>query len=145
MASISLPAPIEARIKNRAGADTTFSGQIQDDISLCWSLLDRGLAQARKKLSQAEAKLLLDVQNATFWDASQLSIWLGGGLHHQVSDGIDLDGLDKKWGLDGPALLDKINDLTDLETVALLDWCRWMWRNHEQVGLWDGELGKFAA
>ncbi len=143
--SVSIPDTTRDRIKNRAGEDQGFSGQIQDDLALCWGLLDRGLAQARKKLTRAEAKLLLDVQNGTFFDASQLSMWIGGGLAHQVSDGIDLDGLDKKWELDGPSMLDKISALTDLETVAILDWLRWMWRNHEQNGLWDSEFAKFRG
>ncbi len=142
MASISLPAPIEARIKNRAAQDVAFSAQIQDDLSLCWAMLDRGLATARKKITRREAKLLLDVQNSTFFDSSQVSIWLHGGLHHQVSDGIALDGMDKKWEIDGPALLAKIAALTDMETIAMLDWCRWMWRNHEAEGLWTEQIDK---
>ena len=145
MASISLPKPTEARIKNRAADDTTFSGQINDDLALCWAMLDRGLATARQKLTRPEAKLLLDVQNGTFWDGTQVSIWLHGGLHHQVSDGIDLDGLDKKWELDGPAMLAKLAVLSDMETIALLDWCRWMWRHCDTAGLWDEQLAKFPA
>jgi len=141
--SVSMPDPHWDRLKNRAGEDAPISAQIAEDLSLCWGLLDRGLATARAKLTQPEAKLLLDVQNGTLWDAYQLPLWLHGGLMHQVSDGLVLDNLDEKWEIDGPALLTKIGAMTELETIALLDWCRWMWRHCDTAGHWDTELAKF--
>jgi len=142
--SVSMPDPHWDRLKSRAGEDAPISAQIAEDLSLCWGLLDRGLQTARAKLTQAEAKLLLDVQNSTFWDSSQIMLWLHGGLQHQVSDGIALDRLDQKWEIDGPAMLKKIEAMTELETVALLEWCRWMWRHcDDQAELWPAELAKF--
>jgi len=144
MASISLPKQTEEKIKTRAGERQTFSGQIHDDLSLCWALLDRGRMAIRDIFTHPEIMLLLDVQNSTFWDATQLPMWIRGGLTHQVSDGIALDGLDKKWATNGPALLAKIAALSDLETVALLDFCRDMWRHSDTPGHWDTELARFA-
>jgi len=145
MASISIPKKTEEKLKARAGEDQTFSGQINDDITLCWSLLDRGMMAVRKILSRTEIMLIIDVQNGTFWDASQLPMWIQGGLEHQVSDGIELDQLDQKWKISGPHLLEKIRAMGDLETVAILDFCRDMWRNNSIDGHWEKELARFAG
>jgi len=143
MASISLPKQTEDKIKTRAGQDQTFSGQIHDDLTLCWALLDRGRLAIREKLTRPEIMVLLDVLKGTAWDATVFPMWLRGGLSHMVSDGIALDGLDKKWQVTGPALLEKINNLEELETVALLDFCRDMWRQNDTPGHWDTELARF--
>jgi len=145
MASISIPEKTEARIKDRSGADQTFSGQINDDLTLAWALLDRGMISVRKKFTRTDIMVILDVQNGAFLDASQLSMWIHGGLLHQVADGLALDQLDQKWKISGAELLKKVTDLNDLETVSVLDWCRWMWRHNDIDGHWEKELAMFAG
>jgi len=149
MASISIPKTTEEKIKTRAGAGQTFSGQINDDLTLCWALLDRGRMAIREVFSRTEIIVLLDAQKGTVWDATQLSMWIRGGLAHQVSDSIVIDG-GRQRDLESVALLDfcrdllaKIDSLRDLETVALLDFCRDMWRHSDDPGHWDAELDRF--
>jgi hypothetical protein len=151
MASISIPKTTEEKIKIRAGAGQTFSGQINDDLTLCWALLDRGRLAIREVFTRPEIMVLLEVQHGTVWDATQLSMWIRGGLAHQVSDGIALDG-GRLRDLESVALLDfcrdllaKVNSLRDLETVALLDFCRDMWRHSDDQGYWDAELERFTG
>lgn len=102
---------------------------VHDSINY-FSLLSLGLSRAKKVLTRAEATLILDVQNGSWIDGS-LPVWLSGGLAHQVSDGCTLDGLDAKHGVDGPALVAKLEALGDLETVGLLDWA---------ARFWDGDI-----
>ena len=96
------------------------------------SLIALGLSRAKKRLTRSEALLVLDVQNSTLIDGS-LPVWISGGLAHQVADGCDLDGLDKKHGVDGAALVAKLESLGDLETVGLLDWAARFWEGDVQA------------
>lgn len=96
------------------------------------SLIALGLSRAKKKLTRAEAMLILDVQNGTWIDGS-LPVWISGGLAHQVADGCDLDRLDEKHGVDGKALVAKLEDMGDLETVGLLDWAARFWEGDVQA------------
>lgn len=125
--SFSLDPSVVERLEARVGADGNRSVRLTQDLDSYYSLLALGLARAKRRLNQAEAKLCLDVQNGTLVDGSQLSLWLSGGLAHQVGDGIALDGLDKKWGVDGPSLIEKIIAMPDIEVIGLLDWAARFW------------------
>lgn len=104
---------------------------VPDALNL-YTLLGLGLSRAKKKMTRSEAKLILDVQNGSWVDGS-LSVWIAGGLAHQVADGIDLDGLADKWGVDGPALVAKLEALGELETIGLLDWAARFWEGDIQA------------
>jgi hypothetical protein len=101
------------------------------DLGHFYDLLTLGLARARRKITRPEASAILDVQNGVVIDP--IAIWLSGGLAHQVSDGIALDGLDNKWGFDGPALVAKLESLTEIEVLGLLDWAARFWAGDVQA------------
>jgi len=126
------PADLD-HLESRVGTGENRSVRLALDLDSYYSLLALGLARAKRRLNQAEAKLILDVQNGTLVDGSQLSLWLSGGLAHQVGDGIALDGLDKKWGVDGVSLTEKINAMSDIEVVGVLDWAAHFWRGNVQA------------
>lgn len=113
---------------------------IPDSLNL-YALLALGLARAKKKLTRSEAKLILDVQNGSWADGS-LPVWINGGLAHQVEDGIALEGLADKWGVDGPALVAKLEAPGDLETVGLIDWAARFWEGDIQA---DDAVGRAVA
>lgn len=77
------------------------------------------------KLSVAEWKLICDVMNG---------VWTSDGGPHlpliwaEVSDGIRIDGLDKKWNVDGGALVERLRTLTQGQTIAVLDEVERFWR-----------------
>lgn len=79
-------------------------------------------------LSAGEWKLVADTLNGTVMrdypdpDGDRLRmIWAG------ISDGIRLDGLDKKWDVNGVALIEKIRSLTHGQLVALVDTVERFW------------------
>jgi hypothetical protein len=129
--SISLPVEVQARIEARRG-DNPTSAQIAADLASYWSVLDLGMREARSLLTAAEASVILDVQNAAWVDPSSLSVWLSGGLAHQVSDGCALDGLATKWDCDGSALSEKLRNASPLVITSLLDWAQTFWRGDKK-------------
>ena len=52
---------------------------------------------------------------------------LGSGILIQVQDCIDIDRLDKKWGVDRDSIVRKIKDLTNFQSACLEVWCRAYW------------------
>lgn len=133
--SITLPPAVAEKINQRRGDDMSVSGQILEDISMLWAVCDLGLKSAKTKLTKSQAMLILDVQNATFFDSSQVGLWIiqglpfSSGLAHQVSDGITLDGLDKKWEVDKEETTIAVNELSQIEVLGLLDWTKHFWRS----------------
>jgi hypothetical protein len=83
--------------------------------------------QARKRLkellSPGEIALILDTTNGTLF-SEPLSIRL---LWASVSDAISLEGLDKKWKVDGETLVAKVKGLDPFLTIALVDACERWW------------------
>jgi hypothetical protein len=86
--------------------------------------LDDGLRQAQGKLTKSEASAILDVQNGTV--TQPIGMWLGDALALQIHDSIP-DGIAEKWGIDAPALVAKLQAMTQIETWALLDWAARFW------------------
>lgn len=142
--TISLPAEQMEALKNRVGSGEKISTRVQKDLDTLWSLLKHGMVRVYRKLAPNEAKLVLDVQNSAFvFGPGAFELWLHGGLGHQISDGIVLEGLDRKWNVDKDTLLKKIEELNALEVTALLDWCERMWARCEDQEFWNKELEKF--
>lgn len=132
-----------ARLVNRAWGDSNVSRQIEDDLTLLWSMLDRAMSQVRQVLTRKEISLILDAQNGMNWDSRQFSGWTAGWLAHQVTDGCLLECLDNKWEIDRQGLISKINGFSEMQTVAILDFCRHMWRHSDDEEMWQEELNKF--
>ena len=70
----------------------------------------------------AEACLIVDSLNGSIMDANTAQVlWAG------IADSIRLDGLDKKWDVDGPALVEKLQGLNVLQAMALVDAAERFW------------------
>lgn len=87
---------------------------------------DRALSNARRTLrallSPAEVALVADHANGTWYDETTLAL-----LPHGVEDSIRHDGLAEKWGVDGPALVEKLAALDYGACWALVDVCQRYW------------------
>ncbi len=141
--SISLYPDVLERLASRQ--DKALGGRsetITEDLQLLWATMERGIKIAQNSLTERQARLVVDVQSGSFFNHSALSMSLGG-LSHSVSDGISLDGLDKKWEVDGPATVKAVEDLCDIATLALLDWCKQMWSKCNDNEHWEAEFEKF--
>lgn len=68
--------------------------------------------------SPAERSLLRDACNGTLHEPAGI---LPGALALGVADAIALDGLDKKWLVDGPVLIEKLRGLSFPQEIRLIE------------------------
>ena len=105
----------------RAGEEGTRSGVVDRDLARLYALYRRELA--RTPLSVDEACLLVDVLNG-IWMREPLSVW---NLWTEVADACTLEHLDQKWGVDGPAFVQRLQELRDSQLLALVDAAERFW------------------
>lgn len=121
--SFTLEPGTVARLKSRitkGSASTLLSRMMLEYMDA----LDDGLQQARAKLTKSEASAILDVQNGAI--AQPISMWLENSLPLQIHDSIP-DGIADKWEIDAPALVEKLQAMSQIERWALLDWAARFW------------------
>lgn len=99
------------------------SERINNYLTRYYQLLGEARRSLRELLSPAEISAIIDVQNG-HWYAPRLS-------YHEISANIEdacrLDGLEKKWGIDGSALAAKITALDLCQIHALCDATERFW------------------
>jgi hypothetical protein len=86
-----------------------------------------------KKFIRGELLLIIDVYNATALTPGMPM------LEAQVSDGIALDGLDKKWEINAEALIKKVESLTSFQSTVLEIWANGYWYAQQGKELRDLE------
>lgn len=111
------------------------SGVINRDLDRYYEILRYGRQSLRDKLSEAEVSAILDNLNGV-WLAEPVSIRL---IYANVADGIELEGLDQKWKIDGPALIEKLRSLSFAESCALADAAERWWNR-----VANGDQPKFS-
>lgn len=121
--SVSIQPNIMAEVEKRVEYDNV-SGALNKTLDRYFALLARSLAEWRSQLSDAECALILDATNGTmFADTFSLShLWA------EIADAVSLDSLDRKWEVDGAALVDKIKSSGVLGQAALIDASERWWR-----------------
>lgn len=87
------------------------------------ALYRRTLADLKGKFTHDELMLVIDVFNST----ALTGALAGQQLDIQVEDGLDLDGLDKKWNISKSGMIDKIKTLTLFEIACLEIWANGFW------------------
>lgn len=95
---------------------------IRESLARYFSLLARARAGLRAALTEAEVSLLADASNGVIYES-----WSIPHLAAGIEDAIALDGADRKWGVDGPALLAKLAALDSAATFALVDALERFW------------------
>jgi len=95
------------------------------------ALYKRSLHKTLQELTPGEKFLLIDLHNAY----AVTPIHLGQGVDLQVRDGIDIDRLDKKWGVDKTAFLEKLEALHPFDLACLELWATAFWH----AGHWEAE------
>lgn len=131
MAKLSIAISDELLEKINARGNSR-SRVIQRDLDRYYGLLERALKRA--KLSVKEACLIADVLNGTVIDART-----AGMFWAEVEDGIELEGYDEKWGVDGQALVEKLKNLNELQAMAIIDAAERFWTNCESGKETEGE------
>lgn len=107
------PGEINDDLTARRGS-APAGGIARRDLERYYALLRAELGTV--DLSEGEASLVCDANNGVFWESMTAHLlWAG------VSDAIRLEELDTKWGVDGPALVEKLRALTPAQTLAIID------------------------
>lgn len=110
---VSMPLSLVAEVESRVG-EKSRSDVVSRDLDRLYSLYRRAIGSL--DFTVQEASLILDVLNGSLFDvATAPMLWAA------VEDGIRMDGLDAKWGIDGPALVEKLKGLTDTQAMAIVD------------------------
>lgn len=114
---------IEKEIRSRG---ENRSWIISRDLERLYALYRRAIRET--PLEYREACLIVDALNGSIMDANTATM-----LWASIEDACKLDGLDKKWEVDGSALVEKLRGLNVLQAMALIDAAERVW------GVPDGE------
>ena len=117
-------------VEEIAARSENASGAIQVSLSRYLEILRWGRAELRDLLSDAEASLILDALNGTLWPEVNTVAY----IPLEISDAIRLNGSDKKWQVDGAALVSKLANLTYAQKCAIADASERWW---QRVGKGD--------
>lgn len=122
--SIYLKDEIEKQLKERSDE---LSSVISKDLDRFYALLKRSLKQVSVNISANEAVLIVDSLNGSLFDANSAPLLWGN-----IEDSIQLDGLDKKWEVDGPALVEKVKSWSEMQCMAVIDAAERFWHECPQ-------------
>ena len=107
-------APIKARGTEKAAV-------IRESLDRYFTMLDRARRNLRGQFVDSELLLLADVCNGVIFQA-----WSVPHLVAEIEDSLQ-DGYARKWGVDGPALVARLQALSLIETYALVDVIERFW------------------
>jgi hypothetical protein len=93
-------------------------------------------AVRRLGLTKQEASLIADALNGWWVNAEPPSL-IRAGLYMTVLDAIELNQLDKKWGVNGSEILEKLKALSELEAIALVDAIQRFWYEPDSSDISD--------
>ena len=92
------------------------------------------LALREVKLTLPECWFLVDMLNGTIMDANT-----AGLLWASAEDACALDGLDKKWKIDGKVFVEKLKALSRVQALALVDAAERFWQANTGTATADDE------
>lgn len=128
--SINLKESVSTEVDLRGEhGEANRSGVISRDLERYYESLKRARADLRKKFSGAEVSAIVENLKGV-WMGEPVSISLL--IWATVADAIDLNRLDKRWKIDGKALVEKIRSLSFIEICALADAAERHWYNFAQ-------------
>lgn len=88
-----------------------------------------------------ELMLIIDIYNGTMLSAMHYN---SNSLEVGISDSIALDGMDQKWKIDGPALVEKCRGLTPMQSLCLELWANGFWYGKEASANQDRDLKEYV-
>lgn len=114
-----LEAEIEARKEEGL---MSMNRVIERDLERYYQLLRAARVEGKRVLSPDEQALIADNLNGSIFDAFSIQL-----LPHHVADGINLEGLDEKWDVDGRALIEKLEAMSPITIAAIVDAAERFW------------------
>ncbi len=119
--TITLSAALVDAVDSRGGQQNR-SGAISRDLWRLYTLYEYALTSV--PLAVEEALLFVDALNGVALDAASATL-----LWAEIADAIRLSHLDEKWGVDGPAFVQRLKELDRLQCLALVDAAERFWAN----------------
>jgi hypothetical protein len=127
--SIYVGEPIERLLADRASDSGLYS--ISGTLNAVADRYQSIVRRAMPKLALNEWMLIMDAMSSTFAQSgADIDAY---GLVHNIEDAIALDGLDKKWEIDGSILIQKLRGHSFAGLVALLDAVERYWAKGTRV------------
>ena len=124
------PRIMDATAEFYPGLFRSLNAGVEFTLDAVPQLYRRTLHDLRGRFGRGELSLMIDAFNTT----ALMPGILGQHLALQCSDGIDLDGLDKKWEIGKNPFLERIRALTLFEAACLELWATGFWATlHEGV------------
>lgn len=120
--SISLRPGVVEQIDVRGTSRSTI---VNRDLDRLYTLYRRALA--RIELTVDEACLIVDALNGSLMDANTVRM-----LWASIEDACQLNGLDTKWSVDGPGLVEKLRKLNEVQAMAVADAAERAWNISDQ-------------
>jgi hypothetical protein len=114
----ALETELEARGDNR-------NHVIHRDLERLYTLYRLALRDV--KLTLPEAWFIVDMLNGSLMDA-----YTAGTLWASAEDACAMDGLDKKWQVDGKAFVEKLKALSPVQALALVDAAERFWQADDE-------------
>jgi hypothetical protein len=118
---------LSKEVESRTQTGGNISESIRRDLGRYYCLMRAELGGIG--LTRNEACAVMDACNGLWMDDGTFS---PSYIRVEVEDAIRLEGLDRKWEIDGPALLAKLQDLTISQAYALADAITQFWARPEQ-------------
>jgi hypothetical protein len=109
---------LEKEIEERGDNRTLV---IHRDLERLYTLYRLALREV--KLTLPECWFLVDMLNGSMMDA-----YTAGTLWASAEDACSMDGLDKKWEIDGKAFVEKLKALSYVQALALVDAAERFWQ-----------------
>jgi hypothetical protein len=113
-------------LTSRGREGESLGGIARDQLERYFECLRRTLATVQ--LSEAEASLIADAGNGVLWEAHTVPL-----LWAQVADAIQDEGLDRKWGVNGAALVERLRGLNYAQALAVTDAITRYWREPNPI------------
>ncbi len=125
--TIHLRSGLDEQIRSRGNRSTVISR----DLERLYILYRRALTSV--KLTTEEACLIVDVLNGSMMDANTARM-----LWANIADAVSMNGLGKKWSVDGPALVEKLRSLSDIQAMAVIDAAERFWQGpYREADIYD--------
>jgi hypothetical protein len=117
--SVTLTPTAIAAIKSRSGGERGRYGLHSDSAALCRMAerYDHLITQATPHVELAEWRLICDALNGT----AMLDAWSPNYVTMEIADHCRLNGAGETWGVDGAALVARLNTMTMVERFAVVD------------------------
>lgn len=106
--------------------------QIEEDLGRYYLMLSETLRAMR--FSRNEAMMMCDIcQNAAVFRRTLNTLSAASLiLYANFRDGIILDQIDRKWGVEGEAFLERVKNFTPLEALAVFDAVERFWNEPQK-------------